>query len=442
MLSQVTDTLGRNITYTYYNHNRLKDVTEPGGRKVTLNYFTGATSTGSLYDLQSVTINNGTGATKTIRFEYSTGGTNGTNHNITRLYDALGQTYVTNTYDTGSRVASQTYGSGTLTYAYTLSGSAITKTTVTDKLGHKTEYTYDANGNQIEAKYYNEAQTGSVVYTYTYSTGGYLTKETKPRGNGWTYTYDGSGNVLTKRMKADVTASDSANDLLTTYTYNARGQMLTQTNPIGLQVINTYDGSGNLTTKTASGITSYSGAVSSATGTYTYLSGGLVSTATDAEGRLTTFEYSSGQVSKIIRGTGANTASGTFAYDAYGNVTAATDGDGWTKTMDYTAFSQIGTGTTAEGNVTTYTYDANGNKTSESRVLAGGIVAHSYFYYDILDHLTGSLVDTGSGGTLATAYTYTANGNVASKKIGSGALTQYAYNEFGKVKEERVILDA
>lgn len=88
LLSQVTDTLGRNITYSYYDHNRLKDVTDFNGHKVTLAYFTGSTASGSIYDLQNITINNGTGAVKTINFEYSTGGTDTTNHAITRLIDS------------------------------------------------------------------------------------------------------------------------------------------------------------------------------------------------------------------------------------------------------------------------------------------------------------------------------------------------------------------
>lgn len=58
LLTTVTDTLGRNVTYTYYSHNRLKDVTAYDGKKVEFTYFTANTSTGSLYDLQQVKINN------------------------------------------------------------------------------------------------------------------------------------------------------------------------------------------------------------------------------------------------------------------------------------------------------------------------------------------------------------------------------------------------
>jgi hypothetical protein len=63
-------------------------VTDFNGQKVSLSYFTGSTASGSIYDLQNITINNGIGAMKTISFEYSTGGTDITNHAITRLIDA------------------------------------------------------------------------------------------------------------------------------------------------------------------------------------------------------------------------------------------------------------------------------------------------------------------------------------------------------------------
>ncbi len=63
-------------------------MTDFNGRKVTMSYFTGATASGSIYDLANIAINNGTGALKTINFEYSTGGTDTTNHAITKLIDS------------------------------------------------------------------------------------------------------------------------------------------------------------------------------------------------------------------------------------------------------------------------------------------------------------------------------------------------------------------
>lgn len=72
LLTQVTDSLGRVITYTYYPHNRLKEVMDFSGRTVDFHYYDGGSASGGIYDLQDIQIDNGTGNTKTIQFLYST----------------------------------------------------------------------------------------------------------------------------------------------------------------------------------------------------------------------------------------------------------------------------------------------------------------------------------------------------------------------------------
>lgn len=239
-LSGVVDTLGRTISYSYYDHNRLRSVTDFTGRKAEFIYYTGATTSGNLYDLANIVLTN-SGVTKTIGFEYSTDLTDPLSHNITRLIDAKGQVYVENTYTPEDRVATQKYGAASLGYTYTLSGSQITQNTVLDKLGNRTDYTYDGSGNNTTIRYYNPAQTGSVLYTYTYNTLGLMTREKRPRGNGYMYSYDTKGNLLQKRFKTNADAGDSGTDLATTYTYNARNEKMTETAPNNTQVIYTRD---------------------------------------------------------------------------------------------------------------------------------------------------------------------------------------------------------
>lgn len=211
-------------------------------------YYTGATASGNTHDLKDIILTN-SGVTKKISFEYSSGSTEPQIHNLTKLIDAKGQIYVENTYDTGDRVATQKYGDGTLTYSYTLSGNSITQNTVVDKLGNRSDYTYDANGNHTSIRYYNLAQTGSVLYNYTYSASGFLLTETRPRGNGYKYGYDANGNLIQKRMKASVLTADSAGDIVTSYTYNSRNEKLTETLPNGVVVNYGRDTNGNILTR-------------------------------------------------------------------------------------------------------------------------------------------------------------------------------------------------
>ena len=177
-----------------------------------------------------------------------------------------------NTYDSGDRVATQKYGDGTLTYTYILSGSVITQNTVHDKLGNRTDYTYDASGNNTAIRYYNPTESSSVLYTYDYNTLGLMIREKRPRGNGYSYTYDASGNLIQKRQKANIDAVDSASDLVTSSTYNTRNEKLTETLPNGSQVIYTRDTKGNILTKTLSGAVNYLNTpITGLTTTYTYL---------------------------------------------------------------------------------------------------------------------------------------------------------------------------
>jgi YD repeat-containing protein len=191
---------------------------------------------------------------------------------------------VENTYTAEDLIATQKYGTASLGYTYTLSGSAITQNTVLDKLGNRTDYTYDTNGNNTSIRYYNPTQSSSVLYTYTYNSLGLMTSEKRPRGNGYTYTYDASGNLTQKRFKANVDLIDSASDLVTNSTYNARNEKMTETNPNNTQTIYTRDTKGNILTKSLSGAVDYLGTtIAPMTTTYTYFPTGLLQTNTSAE---------------------------------------------------------------------------------------------------------------------------------------------------------------
>jgi YD repeat-containing protein len=439
-LTWVVDTLGRNISYEYYDHNRLSKVTDFNGQYAEFIYLTGNTASGSAYDLERINLSHGSGAVKTIRFEYTTGTDEDSAYNMTKLIDANGQTYVANTYDGNDRVATQQYGTGTITYAYTTSGSVITKNTVTNKLWYVTEYSYDATGNQTSVKYYNSGSISSVIYDYEYNTGGLVIKETHPRWNGYTYDYDARGNLTEKRFKVDTSAADDSSDLVTTYTYDSQNRVLTETSPIGATVVYTRDAAGNILTKTLTDITSATWATSTGTTTYTYNDDGLLETITTPEWNFTRFAYSSGQVSTIVRWTWSLTSTGTMTYDDYGNMLSMIDGEWNTKTMSYTPWNLLSTGTTTEGIVSSFAYDANNNKTRETKYLSWTPV-HTYFYYDTLDRLVKTeQVIASWWAALVTTYTYDENDNVIAKKVWSGATVTYKYDEFSKPIEERVLL--
>ncbi len=115
-----------------------------------------------------------------------------------------------------------------------------------DKIGNRSDYTYDTNGNHTSIRYYNQAQTGSVLYSYTYNGSGLLLTEKRPRGNGYKYGYDTNGNLIEKRMKANMSLADNASDIVTIYTYNSRNEKMTETLPNNVVIRYARDTSGNI----------------------------------------------------------------------------------------------------------------------------------------------------------------------------------------------------
>lgn len=440
-LTKVTDTINRDIIYNYFDNDRLKEVVDFNWRKVEFTYLTWSTSIWTEHDLQTISLNNGTWSIKTIDFEYSTWGTDITNHNITKLIDSKDQTYVENTYDTWDRVATQKFGEWTINYTYTLNWDDITKNTITDKLWNKAEYSYNSNRQNTSVKYYSEDQSTSVEYSYEYDSNWYLIKETKPKWNGYTYSYDSKWNILEKRFKADTSLSDSSDDLVTSYTYNAQNQVLTTTNPDWIVETNTIDTNWNITSKIISWLETHTWATYSITTNYTYLTNWLADTITKPEWSLIDFNYTNGKLTEVINWTWILTQTWTISYNDYGNILSSTDAEWFINTLEYNDFNLLSTWTTAEGVVTTFEYDENNNKTKETRYLTGWVEVNSYFYYDVLDNMTWSLVDTWSWTQTLTTYKYDNNDNIIEKKVWDGATVQYNYNEFTKIEEEKIIMD-
>ncbi len=439
LLSQVTDTLGRNINYNYYDHNRLANLTDFNGRKVELTYFDWSTNSWSIYDLKEIKINNGTWSVKTINFEYTTGWDDTSNHNITKLIDSKWQTYVVNTYTTDDRVASQTYGTWTIGYNYTLSWTSVTKNTVTDKVWNVIDYFYDANWNNTQTKHYTNS--GNIDYYYTYNSLGYLETEKKAAWNGIKYTYDSKWNLTEKREKADITSADSTSDLVTSYTYNNKNQVLT-TNLVNWVVIsNTYDTAWNLTEKTTSWLETSTGVTYSTTKTFSYNSVWELTSSTDARWNTVNFVYSGWLLNQTIAWTWSLSRTTNFAYNDYGILTSSTDARWNSTNYQINNFNQVWTWITSEWIVSRYIYDENNNKISETKYFAWWTKTISNTY-DILDNLVSSIEDYDNSKTLTTNIKYDNNWNITEKQTWTWAKIKYSYNEFAKLKEERIIVDS
>lgn len=300
--------------------------------------------------------------------------------------------------------------------------------------------------------------------SYEYDTGGYLSKITDRNGNVTQQQYNPRGNLVgvnrcrtvgtcawewfeyeehedqfdprndnTKVHRDARSASATDDTYATTWTYNAYGEMVTQTRP-------TDDGAGLTQTYTDGTETAVGGGTVPA---------GLPKKSTDAEGGEQTYRHTaSGDLAESTSPTGLVT---TYAYDAIGRRTATTEisddfPSGNTTTITYDARGRIATRTepgiqnevtnVTHTKRTTYTYDPDGLPLTETvSDLTGGdparLTTTAYDDYGRVETVTdpeggvreyawnhkGAQVQTVDEAGVRRAYTYTARGQMATEVL-------------------------
>jgi RHS repeat-associated protein len=298
-------------------------------------------------------------------------------------------------------------------------------TSLTDGCGNTTTYTYDGLGNVVSS-----TDALNHVTTYDYDINGNLVSVTDAEGVTTTYEY----NYLGQRVKAcqhyvngvhDAT-DDADEDVLTSYTYNVLGDLLTVTDALG-----------NVTT-------------------YAYDALGQRTSAMDALGHTTAYAYDLvGNLLSVTDGEGHTT---TYAYNALGDRTSTTDGNGDATTYTYDANGNLLTLTDAEGNTTSYTYDALDRVVQETNELGA---SRAYVYsdvgklvqetdrngrvttstYDALGRITAeNWLDTSGNVIATTTYAYDAVGDLLSVANSQAAYT-YTYDALGRITSETQSFD-
>lgn len=289
----------------------------------------------------------------------------------------------------------------------------------------------DRNNNTTTLSY-----SGNNLVSITDSTGrslginagsGQITAITDPAGQTYNFTYNGT--LLTA-------VSDPAGNAWN-YTYDPSGRMLTKTDPAGFQTAYTYDVNGILISTTdPNGLVktiTYNQAGNTAQ--FVEIDGGVWNDVYDSTLNLplqstdpygNVTSYTYDGNGNMLTKTDPDGNLTTYTYDAMNNVTSVTNALGQTISYTYNSkFAEVTSMTDPLGNSTAYTYDSNGNLLSTTDPL-GNITTNQYA-------TNGNETSTTNALNQTTTLTYDQYNNIASITDPSGAKTNFTYTINGKI---------
>jgi RHS repeat-associated protein len=295
-------------------------------------------------------------------------------------------------------------------------------------------YTEDTNKNKITANYTGGLLTSFVDSTgdtvaFTYDSQDRITQVTDPVGRVTTYSYDSTDQLLmsvtdetgttnytyvkgqgtpSQYAIASITYADGSQTL---FNYNALGQLTSQeADQAGDEEITyAYDSEGSVKVTDAAGGTS----------TYFLNEFQQVAAYEDALGHFTEYTYDANH--NLVQEAGPDGLTTTFANNAAGDTTSSTDPGGNKISATYDSLlNNLTSLTDANGNVTQYSYDANGNLLD----ITYPDSSQQQFTYDPTGDLTESVDQNGN----ATNYIYYSDNLLKEEDLADGSKITFAYD--------------
>jgi RHS repeat-associated protein len=334
------------------------------------------------------------------RTEYDAGG------KVTAMIDALGRrsTYA---YDQLSRLSSITYPDATSeTWTYDAESNVIA---TTDRAGRTMSHVYDELKRQVKTTFADGSSTHTV-----YTPGGRVAATIDAKGNRTDYAYDTAGRRIATTLPA-VANGISGPPLVrpqVSTTLGALGTPVSATDANGRVTTFLYDANGRLTRTTHP---------DGSTQLQTWDALGRRTSLTNEEGQTTTFGHDGLGRLVTVSGLAGNA---TYAYDQAGNLVTQTDALGRITRYRYDALNRLVEKTYPGGDVQRYTYDAVGNLVAH----IDGMGRMTTFTYNAMNRL---IAKTLPGG-VTIAYGYKADGQRASVTDPRG-VTNYGYDSVGRL---------
>ena len=379
----VSSTGNQTEAYTYDNLGNMLSQTDAKGHKTTFAYDTMNRRTSRILP---------DGITTETYDQYDNVGN--LVHKTTFKGQGISYSYDQNT----NQLTNETFPEGSITFNY---DGFLRRQSMQDASG-TTNYNYDQR-NRLVTK---SSPFGTL--TYGYDNHSNLTSVESSNTNGTTviYQYDPLNRPVTVTdYHASVRATQTATNLITTYSYDPIGNLSTINKPNGEAVTYAYDILNRLTsmatTVGGNAIASYA---------YTLGAGGNRTSVNELSGRAVSWTYDD-----LYRVTGeiisndpvaANIGAISYQYDPVGNRTNRTSGIAAVPSqpsLSYDADDRL----TGGG----YTYDANGSTTVDP---------NGTYVYDTLGRMTSATVNG-----ITNTYVYDGDGNKVSETFGSVSTTNY-----------------
>jgi YD repeat-containing protein len=259
LITQITEPGGRSLTLSYDGTGRITQVADPIGRVVQYTYD-------SQGRLQTVT--DPAGGVTAYAYDAS--------HRILSITDPRNIAFISNEYDATGRVVRQVQADGgAWAFAYGTAGPTTTQTAVTDPGGNVTTHRFSMQGVTLST---TDALGQTTTYEYApgtnllvattdplgrtirvvYDASGNMTSATDAGGNTTTFTYEATFNSITavtgptgnvvqleRDAQGNLVGVADASGQRTAVVYDAQGQPVSVTDPLGNATAYTYDAVGN-----------------------------------------------------------------------------------------------------------------------------------------------------------------------------------------------------
>ncbi|MDP2787524.1 MAG: DUF6531 domain-containing protein, partial [Pseudomonadota bacterium] len=472
--TRVTDARNGVREYFYDDNGRMTQLREPDGGIL-------------LFDNQNDAIRSkkydalGYATSYSYRADKAFTGASDANGNVTREQDALGRT-VDMTYGALDQIASVKDKRGTVSTTSYAASTTATASVCGDYLNRPKETRISALAGAanvlLSSQCWNSDATLSSSRQYldasryretrlTYEAGSNGLNVSQRQSVGQpsgatitqTTTYDSLGRKKTETLKRRTSPTDATLiDLTTAYDYDALDRVVKATDPLGNEVVNSYDANGQLwkvthrykkpdltfderdivtrTFDAADRVKTETDAMGNLT-TYSYDAAGNVIAVTDAEGHTARFEYDAmNRKTAVIDATGYRTET---RLTLRGDVVAITNANDETVKFEIDALGRKTAAIDPMGYRSEFTYDENGNLTCtiDANAQAGLQPKNAQGctesrQYDELGRLT-KITDADNGETV---FTYDLAGNRLSVKDAENKTWSFAYDDLGRLASE------